>query len=74
MRFSVLVNRRSVADSRRQFAGCFLRRSVNGGIASNGRISMATFAPGDDVDAYCGECGQVLGDVILVTVQGSEKS
>jgi hypothetical protein len=22
---------------------------------------MATFAPGDDVDAYCGECGQVLG-------------
>jgi hypothetical protein len=55
LRFSVLVNRRSVADSRRQFAGCFLRRSVNGGIASNGRISMATFAPGDDVDAYCGE-------------------
>ncbi len=35
---------------------------------------MATFAPGDDVDGYCGECGQVLGDVILVTVQGSEKS
>ena len=32
---------------------------------------MATFAPGDDVDGYCGECGQVLGDVILVTVQGS---
>ncbi len=35
---------------------------------------MATFEPGDDVDAYYGECGQVLGDVILVTVQGSEKS
>jgi hypothetical protein len=35
---------------------------------------MVTFAPGDDVDGYCGECGQVLGDVILVTVQGSEKS
>jgi hypothetical protein len=34
---------------------------------------MATFAPGDDVDGYCGECGQVHGDVILVTVQGSEK-
>ena len=31
-------------------------------------------ATGDDVDGYCGECGQVLGDVILVTVQGSEKS
>ncbi len=35
---------------------------------------MATFAPGDDVDGYCGECGQVLGNVILVTIQGSEKS
>jgi hypothetical protein len=29
---------------------------------------------GDDVDEYYGECGQVLGAVILVTVQGSEKS
>jgi hypothetical protein len=35
---------------------------------------MASFAPGDDVAGNYGECGQVLGDVILVTVQGSEKS
>ena len=51
-----------------------LARCVNGGTASIGRISMATFLAGNDADAHCVEGDQVLGHVILVTVQGPEKS
>jgi hypothetical protein len=35
---------------------------------------MATFSAGNDADAHCVEGDQVLGLVILVTVQGPEKS